>query len=47
MENNKEDNRAKQFMSFDALKGLREALEEKEKIEESKFSQEEHIKSKI
>ena len=45
MENNKEDNRAKQFMSFDALKGLREALEEK--IKESKFSQKEHIKSKI
>lgn len=29
-------NRAKQFMPFDALKGFREALEEKERIVEPK-----------
>lgn len=47
MKNNKECDRAKQFVPFDTLKGLKEALEEKEKIEESKFSQKEHIKSRF
>lgn len=32
MKNNKKAERAKIFMPFDALKGLREALKEKEKI---------------
>lgn len=32
--------RAKQFMAFEALSGLREAYEEKEREEEIKFSNE-------
>ena len=39
--------RAKQFMPFDALKGFREALEEKEKIEVIKKDLSEEIKEEL
>ena len=39
--------RAKQFMPFDALKGFREALEEKEKIEVIKKDLSEEVKEEL
>lgn len=36
MQNNRQVDRAKQFLPFDALKGFREALYEKEKIKEKR-----------
>ncbi|MFT4144421.1 MAG: YolD-like family protein [Mobilitalea sp.] len=41
------ENRAKQFMPFDALKGLREALAEKERIIVSKHDLSEEQKEEI
>lgn len=41
------ENRAKQFMPFDALKGLQDALRQKEEEKEAEYEQTNELKEKM